>query len=121
MLITLLDRFVSFLCSFGTHLQCYQFPFNELNIILFHFVIKFLDSQILDLSDKLEQSANLGRIGHWMQDPHDKRCEDKLMKVTRDSNKTTIEIIHGLMAQTIKDRLFNHVTPGPSGSSSSSM
>ncbi|KAK3918426.1 COP9 signalosome complex subunit 5 [Frankliniella fusca] len=73
----------------------------------------YTTGQILDLSDKLEQSAALGRIGHWMQDPHEKRCEDKLMKVTKDSNKTTIEIIHGLMAQTIKDRLFNHVTPGP--------
>jgi len=36
--------------------------------------------------------------------------KDKLLKATRDSNKTTIEIVHGLMAQTIKDRLFNHVT-----------
>ncbi|KAE8743242.1 hypothetical protein FOCC_FOCC011177 [Frankliniella occidentalis] len=76
----------------------------------------YTTGQILDLSDKLEQSAALGRIGHWMQDPHEKRCEDKLMKVTKDSNKTTIEIIHGLMAQTIKDRLFNHVAPGPNGS-----
>lgn len=40
-------------------------------------------------------------------DPHEKRSEDKLLKATKDSCKTTIEIIHGLMAQTIKDRLFN--------------
>jgi len=37
--------------------------------------------------------------------------QDKLLKATKDSNKTSIEIIHGLMAQTIKDRLFNHVSP----------
>lgn len=40
-------------------------------------------------------------------DPHEKRTEDKLSKATKDSCKTTIEIIHGLMAQKIKDRLFN--------------
>lgn len=40
-------------------------------------------------------------------DPHEKRSEDKLLKATKDSCKTTIEIIHGLMAQMIKDRLFN--------------
>lgn len=40
-------------------------------------------------------------------DPNDKRSEDKLLKATKDSCKTTIEIIHGLMAQMIKDRLFN--------------
>lgn len=40
-------------------------------------------------------------------DPHEKRSEDKLLKATKDSCKTTIEVIHGLMAQVIKDRLFN--------------
>lgn len=47
-------------------------------------------------------------------DPHEKRTEDKLMKATKDSCKTTIEIIHGLMAQMIKDRLFNGISPKPS-------
>lgn len=51
-------------------------------------------------------------------DPHEKRTEDKLLKATKDSCKTTIEIIHGLMAQMVKDRLFNSVTPNaPSGTS----
>lgn len=35
------------------------------------------------------------------------------MKATKDSCKTTIEVIHGLMAQMIKDRLFNSVSGRP--------
>jgi COP9 signalosome complex subunit 5 len=42
-------------------------------------------------------------------EPHDRSTVDKLIKATRDSSKTTIEVIHGLMAQIIKDRLFNQV------------
>lgn len=49
-------------------------------------------------------------------DPHEKRTEDKLMKATKDSCKTTIEVIHGLMAQMIKDRLFNSVSGKPDNS-----
>lgn len=52
-------------------------------------------------------------------DPHEKRTEDKLLKATKDSCKTTIEIIHGLMAQMIKDRLFNSVKPKNSVNSTS--
>jgi len=68
--------------------------------------------QIHDLSDKLEQSeGQLGR-GSFMLgiDPHEKKTEDKVLKATRDSCKTTIERIHGLMSQVIKDRLFNQVS-----------
>lgn len=71
----------------------------------------YTTGQIFDLSDKLEQSeAALGRgfvLGGT--DPHDRSTVEKLIKATRDSCKTTIEVIHGLMAQIIKDRLFNHV------------
>nr|CAD7258476.1 unnamed protein product [Timema shepardi] len=74
----------------------------------------YTTGQIFDLSDKLEQSeAAVGR-GVFMlggTDPHEKRTEDKLLKATKDSCKTTIEIIHGLMAQMIKDRLFNQIKP----------
>lgn len=42
-------------------------------------------------------------------DPHEKRTEDKLAKATKDCCKTTIEVIHGLMSQVVKDRLFNQV------------
>lgn len=66
--------------------------------------------QICDLSDKLENSETaLGRTGFFTMDPQDKKTEDKLTRVTRDASKTTIEALHGLMAQVIKDKLFNHV------------
>ncbi|KAG8260243.1 COP9 signalosome complex subunit 5 [Homalodisca vitripennis] len=74
----------------------------------------YTTGQIFDLSDKLEQSeAALGRggliVGLGVHESSEKRTEDKLLKATKDSCKTTIEIIHGLMAQMIKDRLFNHI------------
>ncbi|XP_043686072.1 COP9 signalosome complex subunit 5-like isoform X1 [Vespula pensylvanica] len=71
----------------------------------------YTTGQIFDLSDKLEQSeVALGRgfvLGGT--DPHDRSTVEKLIKATRDSSKTTIEVIHGLMAQVIKDKLFNQV------------
>ncbi|XP_013190041.1 COP9 signalosome complex subunit 5 [Amyelois transitella] len=73
----------------------------------------YTTGQIFDLSDKLEQSeVSLGR-GGFVTDSHEKRTEDKLMKATKDACKTTIEVIHGLMAQMIKDRLFNGVSGRP--------
>ena len=45
-------------------------------------------------------------------DPNEKRNEDKLSKATRDCCKTTIESIHGLVAQILKDDLFNKVNNG---------
>jgi len=64
------------------------------------------------LSEKLEQSeSSLGRSGIIIgSDPHEKKGEDKLSKATKDSCKTTIEVIHGLMTQIIKSRLFNQVS-----------
>ncbi|KAF7268672.1 COP9 signalosome subunit 5 [Rhynchophorus ferrugineus] len=82
----------------------------------------YTTGQIFDLSEKLEQSeAAIGRGGFIVgaADPNEKRTEDKLLKATKDSCKTTIEIIHGLMAQMIKDRLFNSVTPGKNVSADS--
>nr|QBH74039.1 jun activation domain binding protein [Isotomurus palustris] len=73
---------------------------------------EYTTGQIFDLSDKLEQSENsLGRSGIIIgTDPHEKKGEDKLSKATKDSCKTTIEVIHGLMTQIIKNRLFNQIT-----------
>ncbi|XP_062424176.1 COP9 signalosome complex subunit 5 isoform X2 [Rhea pennata] len=71
----------------------------------------YTTGQVFDLSEKLEQSeAQLGR-GSFMLglETHDKKSEDKLAKATRDSCKTTIEAIHGLMSQVIKDKLFNQI------------
>ncbi|KAG1705078.1 COP9 signalosome complex subunit 5 [Nymphon striatum] len=66
--------------------------------------------QVFDLSDKLEQAdSQLGRMGYMSGDPGEKKTEDKLLKATKDCCKTTIEAIHGLMSQMIKDKLFNQV------------
>jgi len=72
----------------------------------------YTTGQISDLSDKLEHAeTQLGRGSVvYTMDPHEKRTEDKLSKATKDSCKTTIEGIHGLMAQIIKDTLFNKTT-----------
>jgi COP9 signalosome complex subunit 5 len=73
----------------------------------------YTTGQIFDLSEKLEQSeSSLGRSGMILGtlDPHERKGEDKLSKATKDSSKTTIEAIHGLMTQIIKNRLFNQVS-----------
>lgn len=71
----------------------------------------YTTGQIFDLSDKLEHAeSQLQRVGFVLGlDPHEKRTEDKLSKATKDCCKTTIEALHGLMAQIIKDTLFNKV------------
>lgn len=71
----------------------------------------YMTGQIFDLADKLEQSeAQLGRGGFMLGiDSQEKKSEDKLTKATKDGCKNTIEAIHGLMSQIIKDRLFNQV------------
>lgn len=71
---------------------------------------EYMTRQIFDLSDKLENSETaLGRAGLFGLDPQEKKTEDKLSRVTRDSCKTTMEALHGLMAQVVKDRLFNQI------------
>ncbi|XP_060848223.1 COP9 signalosome complex subunit 5-like [Rhopalosiphum padi] len=70
----------------------------------------YLTSQINDLSNKLEQAdTSLSRTYPEPVDPT--KIEDKLVKATKDSNKATIEILSGLMSQTIKEALFISCTP----------
>uniref|UniRef100_A0A1A9VS83 COP9 signalosome complex subunit 5 n=1 Tax=Glossina austeni TaxID=7395 RepID=A0A1A9VS83_GLOAU len=72
----------------------------------------YTTGQIFDLSEKLEQSeTSLGRGSFLVTggDVNEKRTEDKLTKATRDSSRTSIELIHGLMAQIAKDKLFNKI------------
>ncbi|KAK7489063.1 hypothetical protein BaRGS_00019724 [Batillaria attramentaria] len=71
----------------------------------------YTTGQIFDLADKLEQSeGQLGRGGFMLgMDTQEKKSEDKLAKAAKDGCKTTMEVIHGLMSQVIKDRLFNQV------------
>lgn len=77
-----------------------------------------LCKKILILRNLWNNDMILGRGGFMVggSDPHEKRTEDKLLKATKDSCKTTIEIIHGLMAQMVKDRLFNSISPKPATS-----
>lgn len=64
-----------------------------------------------DVSEKLEQAEtqlqHSGRMGGGLFFPEKKKEESQLAKVTKDSNKTAIEQVHGLMTQVIKDNLFN--------------
>lgn len=75
-----------------------------------------------DLSEKLEQAeSSLGRaalVGSGVgisgsSSVEDRRSEDRLAKAARDATKTSIEALHGLLAQVIKDRLFNQVRSKP--------
>nr|SVE72344.1 EOG090X078Z [Daphnia similis] len=76
---------------------------------------------VSDLSEKLEQAENsLGRaalvssgVGVSGSSIEDRRSEDRLAKAARDATKTSIEALHGLLAQVIKDRLFNQVRSRP--------
>eukprot|EP00794_Sanderia_malayensis_P004889 gene4889-5529_t len=71
----------------------------------------YVTRQISDLSEKLEQGeSQVNKSGSFMLsiDP-DKRDDGKLAKANKDSCKTSIEALHGLMSQVLKDTLFNHV------------
>ncbi|XP_065061943.1 COP9 signalosome complex subunit 5-like [Rhopilema esculentum] len=71
----------------------------------------YVTHQISDLSEKLEQGENqVNKSGTFMLsiDP-EKKDDGKLAKATKDSCKTGIEAIHGLMSQVLKDSLFNHI------------
>lgn len=72
---------------------------------------EYTTGQIDDLSEKLEQSESSLSRGYFLasSDGSDKRTEDKLTKATRDCCRTSIELIHGLMTQIAKDKLFNSV------------
>lgn len=71
---------------------------------------EYTTGQIFDLSEKLEQSESSLNRGYFPStEAGDKRAEDKLTKATRDCCRTSIELIHGLMTQIAKDKLFNSV------------
>ncbi|CAM6108541.1 unnamed protein product [Calypogeia fissa] len=83
----------------------------------------YVAGQVSDLAEKLEQAeshlAHSGRIGGFFMPPQRKKEEEsQLAKITRDSSKITVEQVHGLMSQVIKDILFNSVTPAHSGTCS---
>ncbi|PIA40849.1 hypothetical protein AQUCO_02400121v1 [Aquilegia coerulea] len=70
----------------------------------------YVAGQISDLAEKLEQAETQvhSRMGSMI--PSKKKEDDsQLAKITRDSSKITVEQVHGLMSQVIKDILFNSV------------
>ncbi|GKU87490.1 hypothetical protein SLEP1_g1884 [Rubroshorea leprosula] len=72
----------------------------------------YVAGQISDLAEKLEQAENQfahSRIGPLVGPSRKKEEESQLAKITRDSAKITVEQVHGLMSQVIKDTLFNSV------------
>ncbi|XP_033115022.1 COP9 signalosome complex subunit 5 [Anneissia japonica] len=74
----------------------------------------YTTGQVYDLSEKLEQAeAQLSRGNFMLGIDQDKKAEDKLGKAAKDGCKTTIEAIHGLMSQVIKNRLFNQLQSNP--------
>lgn len=72
----------------------------------------FISGQIVDLAEKLEnvetQMPHLSG-GKSFSLPEKKASEDQLAKIARDGSKSSIEQVHGLMAQVMKDILFNHI------------
>jgi len=65
---------------------------------------------IADMAEKLEQAeGQLGQSGRMMgyHVPDKKKDESQLAKITRDSSKTAIEQLHGVMTQVTKDVLFS--------------
>eukprot|EP01103_Thecamoeba_quadrilineata_P006839 TRINITY_DN16575_c0_g1_i1.p1 TRINITY_DN16575_c0_g1~~TRINITY_DN16575_c0_g1_i1.p1 ORF type:complete len:327 (+),score=41.64 TRINITY_DN16575_c0_g1_i1:1-981(+) len=72
----------------------------------------FIAGQISDLAQKLEQAesqlSHSGRMGGFFL-PERKKEESQLSKLTKDGAKTTIEQVHGMMSQVMKDILFNTV------------
>ncbi|KAG7589744.1 JAB1/MPN/MOV34 metalloenzyme domain [Arabidopsis suecica] len=84
----------------------------------------YVAGQISDLAEKLEQAENHlahSRGGIVPSSLHRKKeDESQLTKITRDSSKITVEQVHGLMSQVIKDVLFNSIRQSNNKSSTDS-
>ncbi len=71
-----------------------------------------------DLAEKLQMTATMasragpggfgpmGASGHFSKDKKKKQEESQLSKITRDSNKISVEATHGLISQVLKNVLF---------------
>eukprot|EP00128_Syssomonas_multiformis_P014217 Colp12_sorted_trinity150504_noHs@14714 len=70
----------------------------------------YTTGQISDIAEKLEHAdsgvGHSGRMGAYVVSEK-KKEESQLTKITKDSSKITLESVHGLMAQALKDILFN--------------
>ena len=80
---------------------------NKVFIKFYHF-----PGQVRDLAEKLESwDHNMSRGSYAIdrESSGDKKVEDKLSKATKDSCKITTEVLHGIMTQVVKDKLFNRI------------
>jgi len=72
---------------------------------------QYTTGQINDLAKKLDSfdySSHGNRGGYlFSQEGADKDTEEKLDKSTKDSCKITTEVLHGIMTQVVKNRIFN--------------
>ena len=68
-----------------------------------------------DLAEKLNKTNDsmTGRMGGYYGD-RKKNDESQLSKVTKDSSKITVEAVHGLLSQVLKDQVFNTGRDGDS-------
>uniref|UniRef100_A0A1D1ZC73 COP9 signalosome complex subunit 5a n=1 Tax=Anthurium amnicola TaxID=1678845 RepID=A0A1D1ZC73_9ARAE len=71
----------------------------------------YMLGQISDLAEKMEQAENQIVQARWgsslMASQQKKEDNSQLAKIATDSSKITVEQVHGLMSQVIKDSLFN--------------
>lgn len=69
---------------------------------------EYATRQMADLSQKLSKTneSMTGRMGGYYGD-RKKNDESQLSKVTKDSSKITVEAVHGLLSQVLKDQVFN--------------
>ncbi|KAI9033875.1 JAB1/Mov34/MPN/PAD-1 ubiquitin protease-domain-containing protein [Phycomyces nitens] len=67
--------------------------------------------QMTDLAEKLKKtnSSMIGRMGGYHGD-RKKNEESQLGKVTKDSTKISVEAVHGLLSQVLKDVVFNQTS-----------
>eukprot|EP00039_Didymoeca_costata_P019859 m.339193 g.339193 ORF g.339193 m.339193 type:complete len:346 (+) comp18702_c0_seq1:170-1207(+) len=74
---------------------------------------RFISGQLNDLSNKLEEAERQlsasGTRSTYVLTSDKKHEESQLAKCAQDGIKTTIEVINGLSAQIIKDKVFNQV------------
>lgn len=75
---------------------------------------EFTTNQIVDLSSKLEAAENCCSRGSFsLSTDVDKQMKDKLSKAKHDAARTSIEVLHGLMSQLIRHRVFNQLSTSP--------
>ncbi|XP_065667593.1 COP9 signalosome complex subunit 5 isoform X3 [Hydra vulgaris] len=71
--------------------------------------VDYITNQVMDLSEKLEQSVSQISRSHFSVSFESKKEEGKLQKANKDCCKLSIEAVHGLMSLVLKNTLFNTV------------